>query len=114
MSDIAEDVAEERRQIDDMLSPVKVKVKASHVGAPSLDGDSGEQVAASPCPSCSKVGAEVPLGGAGFHPSCGLCLPAFGLRLLSPVRLQLQSSPYAVHERLTRLTGSTCRCLFIE
>jgi len=89
MSDIAEDVAEERRQIDDMLSPVKVK--ASHVGAPSLDGDSQEQVAASPCPSCSKVGAEVPLGGAGFHPSCGLCLPAFGLRLLFPVCLQ--SSP---------------------
>ena len=73
MSDIAEDVAEERRQIDDMLSPVKVK--ASHVGAPSLDGDSEEQVAASPCPSCSKVGAEVPLGGAGFHPSCRLARP---------------------------------------
>ena len=71
MSDIAEDVAEERRQIEDMLSPVK----SSHVGAPSLDGDSEEQVGPSPCPSCSKVGAEVPpSSGHGFS-SFVLALP---------------------------------------
>ena len=54
MSDIAEDMAEELRQVDGILSPVK----SSHVGGPCLDVDSEDHVGPNPRPSCSKVGAK--------------------------------------------------------
>ena len=96
MSDIAEELVEERRQIEDILSPVKsshVGAPSLDVGAPSLDVDSQDQVGPNPRPSCSKVGAKSLPRGHGFvfvilRFECDSSYPpAFRLCLLSTVCL---------------------------